>query len=59
MSGGELRAVVDALKISLLGEAPRARETSPEAYALYLQGNYFLEQADREGFQGQRTDFLF
>jgi len=42
------RAVVDALKISLLGEAPKARETSPEAYALYLQGNYFLERADRE-----------
>ncbi|MDH4031269.1 MAG: tetratricopeptide repeat protein [Chromatiales bacterium] len=41
-------AVVDALKISLLGEAPKARETSPEAYALYLQGNYFLERADRE-----------
>lgn len=45
------RAVVDALKISLLGEAPKARETSPEAYALYLQGNYFLEQADREGME--------
>jgi TolB-like protein/Flp pilus assembly protein TadD len=34
--------VVSALKITLLGEtAPRARETNPEAYALYLQGKYF------------------
>ncbi len=31
-------AVVDALKISLLGDTPRALETTPEAYALYLQG---------------------
>jgi TolB-like protein/Tfp pilus assembly protein PilF len=45
------RAVVDALKISLLGEVPKARETNPEAYALYLQGNYFLEHADREGVE--------
>ena len=28
-------AVVDALKISMLGEAPRVAETTPEAYALY------------------------
>jgi TolB-like protein/Flp pilus assembly protein TadD len=34
--------VVRALKVTLLGEtAPRARETNPEAYALYLQGKYF------------------
>ena len=34
--------VVGALKLTLLGEtAPRARETNPEAYALYLQGKYF------------------
>ena len=37
-------AVVDALKIGLLGEAPRVAETSPEVYALYLQGRYLHEQ---------------
>ena len=30
-------AVVAQLKITLLGEAPRVRETDPAAYALYLQ----------------------
>jgi len=45
------RSVVDALKISLLGEVPKARETNPEAYALYLQGNYFMKQADRESME--------
>ena len=33
-------AVVDALKITLLGEAPRVIETDPEAYQLFLQGQY-------------------
>jgi adenylate cyclase len=34
--------VVSALKVILLGEnAPRVRETNPEAYALYLQGKHF------------------
>jgi len=30
-------AVVDQLKIQLLGDAPRARATDPKAYAFYLQ----------------------
>jgi hypothetical protein len=30
--------VVSQLKITLLGDAPKAYETEPEAYALYLQG---------------------
>ena len=30
-------AVVEQLKISLLGDAPTARETDPEGYAIYLQ----------------------
>jgi len=34
-------AVVDALKIKLLGTAPKSVEADPEAYALYLQGRYF------------------
>jgi tetratricopeptide (TPR) repeat protein len=37
-------AVVDALKITLLGDEPKATETNPEAYALYLQARYFLNQ---------------
>jgi TolB-like protein len=35
-------AVVSALKITLLGDKPKATETNPEAYALYLQARYFL-----------------
>jgi TolB-like protein/Tfp pilus assembly protein PilF len=33
-------AVVEALKITLLGQAPKASETDPEAYQLFLQGQY-------------------
>ena len=33
-------AVVDELKITLLGEAPKIRETDPQAYALFLQGRH-------------------
>jgi TolB-like protein/Flp pilus assembly protein TadD len=41
-------AVVDALKITLLGEEPRSTQTNPEAYALYLQGRHFLNQDTAE-----------
>ncbi|MDH4021328.1 MAG: tetratricopeptide repeat protein [Xanthomonadales bacterium] len=37
-------AVVQALKITLLGEAPRVRETTPEAYQLYLEGQHIRRQ---------------
>jgi len=37
-------AVVGALKITLLGEKPKATETNPEAYALYLQARHFINQ---------------
>jgi TolB-like protein/Tfp pilus assembly protein PilF len=37
-------AVVDALKITLLGEAPRARETNPETYQLFLEGQFLRRQ---------------
>jgi len=37
-------AVVDALKITLLGEAPKVRETDPRAYQLYLEGQHFRRQ---------------
>ena len=34
------QAVVNELRIRLLGDTPRAVETSPDAYSLYLQGQY-------------------
>ena len=43
-------AVVDALKLTLLGEAPRTREISPEAYSLYLQGRHLTNQLRRENY---------
>ncbi len=44
-------AVVDALKITLLGKEPKATETDPEAYALYLQGRHFLNIGTAESIQ--------
>ncbi len=41
-------AVVDALKITLLGEAPRVRETDPRAYQLFLQGQFLRRQVTDE-----------
>jgi TolB-like protein len=37
-------AVVDSLKITLLGEAPHSRVTSTQAYELTLQGRYFYNR---------------
>jgi TolB-like protein/Flp pilus assembly protein TadD len=37
-------AVVDQMKITLLGGAPRARETDPAAYALYLEARHTHRQ---------------
>ncbi len=48
-------AVVDALKITLLGEEPRSTETNPEAYALYLQGRHFSNQVTAEGHKQAET----
>jgi TolB-like protein/Flp pilus assembly protein TadD len=44
------QAVVAALKIRLLGEAPRTDTTSPEAYALYLQSKALANQGTATGF---------
>jgi TolB-like protein/predicted TPR repeat methyltransferase len=41
-------AVVNALQVTLLGEAPKARVTDPEAYSLYLEGQYFGYQRTEE-----------
>lgn len=35
-------AVVDALRIELMTEPPRLRETDAEVYSLYLQGKYLI-----------------
>jgi len=43
-------SVVDALKIQLLGEVPRAIETTPEAYALYLKSAFLIEQRTASSF---------
>ena len=48
-------AVVDALKITLLGEKPNAAETNPEAYALYLQGRHFSNQGTAESINQAET----
>jgi len=50
-------AVVDALKITLLGEAPRSTETDPEAYRLYLEGQYFYRLGSLESI-GKSIDLL-
>jgi len=44
-------AVVDALKISLLGAAPVADEVNADAYALFLQARYLFNQRSRENYE--------
>ncbi len=41
-------AVVEALQIRLMGAMPTPRQTTPEVYALNLQGLYFLNLGDDE-----------
>jgi TolB-like protein/lipoprotein NlpI len=43
--------VVEQLKLKLLGEAPRARETNTEAYALQLQARHMARLSTEEGFK--------
>jgi adenylate cyclase len=44
-------AVVDALKIALLGEAPKTRKTDPAAYQLFLEGLHLKRQLSRDSLQ--------
>jgi len=44
-------AVVNALKLTLLGEAPQAETINPEAFSLYLQARYLNAQATTESFE--------
>jgi TolB-like protein/DNA-binding winged helix-turn-helix (wHTH) protein len=41
-------AVVDALKINLLGEAPKIRKTDPAAYQLFLEGQYLKRRISKD-----------
>jgi len=44
-------AVVEALKIELLGEAPRAEVVESEAYALLLKARYLYSKWGKENFE--------
>jgi TolB-like protein/Tfp pilus assembly protein PilF len=44
-------SVVDALRISLLGELPKVQEINPDAYALYLRGKYAMTNPGKDGSQ--------
>ncbi len=44
-------AVVEQLKVTLLGNAPKARVTDPKAYALVLQGRALARQASPSAYQ--------
>ncbi len=43
-------AVVAALRLSLLGEEPRVRQTTPEAFSAYLQALHFYQQRTQDGY---------
>src|SRR4029077_7578444 len=49
--------VVKQLQVTLLGAAPKARTTDPEAYALYLQAVQLGRQKTAEAFQ--QSDALY
>ncbi len=50
-------AVVDELKVQLLGAAPAAQQTEPEAYALYLQARQLGRQNSVEALE--RSNALY
>lgn len=45
------QAVISQLKVTLLGDTPRAPEVDPEAYALFLQARHFGNLGTDEGVQ--------
>ena len=45
------QAVINQLKVTLLGDAPKALEVDPEAYALFLQARHFGNLGTNEGVQ--------
>jgi TolB-like protein/Tfp pilus assembly protein PilF len=44
-------SVVDALRVTLLGEQPKADVVNPEMYALYLKGRYFNNLKGKENWE--------
>jgi len=44
-------AVVGALRVSILGEAPRARETDPETFSAYLYALHHYQQRSSDGYE--------
>ena len=50
-------AVVAALKVRLLGDAPKSVEVNPEAYALYLQGRYFYMRRTQKDWENAARAF--
>jgi len=44
-------SVVEALKMRLLDEVPRAIETTPEAYELYLRAGFLMEQSTPSSYR--------
>ena len=45
------QAVVDELRIRLVGEAPRAQVVDPKAYALVLKARYFFAKWGKDNFE--------
>ena len=50
--------VVDRLEVTLLEGPPEARQTHPEAYALYLQGRLFHERPMADSYKRAREKYL-
>jgi adenylate cyclase len=50
-------AVVDALKVTLLGAMPEQRVTEPEVYTLYLQGRHFANLKTKENLEKAQSIF--
>ncbi|MDX1459669.1 MAG: hypothetical protein R3348_01265, partial [Xanthomonadales bacterium] len=44
-------AVVEQLKITLLGDVPQTREVDPEAYSLYLQARHLGSLGSADGYE--------
>jgi len=44
-------AVVEQLKLKLIGAPPRAQTTDPEAFALFMQARQFVRQGTDEGLE--------
>jgi tetratricopeptide (TPR) repeat protein len=44
-------AVVGALRVSILGETPRARETDPEAFSAYLYALHHYQRRINDGYE--------